>query len=63
MLDTWVVKLRLSSLHVKYPRFSFITIFTHYKAPSALIDTTSYRKIENISDNVGVVFAGMVLRV
>lgn len=37
-----------------------VVLATEKKAPTVLIDTDSFKKIENLSGNVGVVFAGMV---
>jgi len=37
-----------------------VVLATEKKVPSALVDETSLRKIENLSDNIGVVYAGMV---
>eukprot|EP00747_Dinoflagellata_sp_TGD_P162753 gnl/TRDRNA2_/TRDRNA2_180706_c0_seq1.p1 gnl/TRDRNA2_/TRDRNA2_180706_c0~~gnl/TRDRNA2_/TRDRNA2_180706_c0_seq1.p1 ORF type:complete len:236 (-),score=54.73 gnl/TRDRNA2_/TRDRNA2_180706_c0_seq1:23-730(-) len=37
-----------------------VVLATEKKVPSVLVDETTLRKIENLSDNVGVVFAGMV---
>jgi len=37
-----------------------VVLATEKKSPSALVDESSLRKIENLSDNIGVVYAGMV---
>mmetsp|Transcript_24196 Transcript_24196/g.44434 ORF Transcript_24196/g.44434 Transcript_24196/m.44434 type:complete len:236 (+) Transcript_24196:78-785(+) len=36
-----------------------VVLATEKKAPSVLVDETTLRKIENLSDNVGIVYAGM----
>eukprot|EP00928_Gymnodinium_smaydae_P015579 TRINITY_DN1576_c0_g1_i1.p1 TRINITY_DN1576_c0_g1~~TRINITY_DN1576_c0_g1_i1.p1 ORF type:complete len:255 (+),score=57.64 TRINITY_DN1576_c0_g1_i1:60-767(+) len=36
-----------------------VVLATEKKVPSALVDETTLRKVENLSDNVGVVYAGM----
>merc|ERR1712039_220660 len=37
-----------------------VVLATEKKAPNPLVDETTLAKVENLSDNVGVVYAGMV---